>query len=414
MDTKQLWKKFIRRISLVITLFALGMFLGLFVKTKQLVNDEVISRSQTHFRNIVLTRRWNAQFNGVYVEKTEGVVSNSYLENPDITTVDGKVFTKKNPALMTREISEFAREDSLYSFHITSLKPLNPGNAPDEFEQEALLAFELGESEAYTKFRTLDKTYFRYMAPLPVEEACLQCHAKQGYQVGDIRGGISVLLDISEVERGLRINNILIFIFSALALAILLIVTYAFIRRLMASIEKSQQIITEMAIIDDLTRLHNRRHFFDKLKDEFSRAVRHARDISAIMIDIDHFKNFNDTYGHQTGDLVLKTVGQTIKSQTRNTDTVARYGGEEFVLLLPETNLSGAQIFAEKIRSAVEETVVQSTNNELKVMISLGVCSVKGYELKELADESELIKRADQALYTAKAQGRNRVVVSRE
>jgi len=414
MDTKKLWKKFIRRILLVITLFTLGMFLGLFVKTKQLVNDEVISRSRTHFQDIVLTRHWNAQFNGVYVEKTEGVESNPYLENPDITTVEGKVFTKKNPALMTREISEFAREDSLYSFHITSLKPLNPGNAPDDFERGALKAFEEGKTEVYTKIKSDSKTYFRYMAPLPVEEACLQCHAEQGYEVGEIRGGISVFLDISEVERGLWINNVMIFIFSAFALLILLIVTYAFIRRLMDSIEKSQQIITEMATIDDLTRLHNRRYFFDKLKDEFARAARHTRDISAIMIDIDHFKNFNDTYGHQIGDLVLKTVGQTIKSQTRNTDTVARYGGEEFVLLLPETNPGGAQTFAEKIRSAVEETVVQSDKNELKVTISLGVCSLKGTELQELEDESGLIKQADQALYTAKAQGRNRVVVFRE
>ena len=199
MDTKRLWKKFIRRISLVITLFALGMFLGLFVKTKQLVNEEVLSRSQTHFRDIILTRHWNAQFNGVYVEKTEGVVSNPYLENPDITTVDGRIFTKKNPALMTREISEFAREDSLYSFHITSLKPLNPNNAPNEFEKEALLAFEQGKSEVYNKFRIYDKTYFRYMAPLPVEEACLQCHAKQGYQVGDIRGGISLIISLERL-----------------------------------------------------------------------------------------------------------------------------------------------------------------------------------------------------------------------
>ncbi len=388
------------------------MIIGLFVKNIQLLNKEVESRAKSHFRNIVLTRRWNANFHGVYVKKAEGVQSNPYLENPDIVAADGTVFTKKNPALMTREISELAQEDSLYSFHITSLLPLNPDNAPDEFERESLQAFEQGVEETSLKGSKNLKTYYRYMAPLMVEEGCLECHAKQGYKVGDVRGGISVELDITEIEKSLRLNNVLIFILSAFSLILLLVLTYTFVRQLMKNIEKSQELMKELAVTDELTRLYNRRFFFEKLNQEFSRSKRHQRSIACIMMDIDFFKKFNDNYGHQVGDLVLKVVADVIKAQARTTDTVARYGGEEFTVLLPETDPPGARVFAEKIRMAIEEKIVTTDDNQdLQVTMSLGVCALSFEQLLEMDDETVIVKFADKALYAAKEKGRNQVQV---
>jgi len=410
MELKSLWKQFIRRIAVIISIFTIGMILGLFIKNNQLLRREVESRAKSHFDNILLTRRWNANYHGLYVEKTEGVLSNPYLKNPDIVGSDGTVYTKKNPALMTREISELATSDSLYSFHITSLNPINPDNQPDEFETRALKLFESGEVEAFQKFKRDGKTIYRYMAPLMVEAVCLTCHAEQGYQEGDIRGGISVNIDITEIEGAQRWNNILIFILSTLSLSILLTLTYLFVRQLMKKIAQNQSAMKALAVTDELTQLHNRRFFFEKLSQEYSRSIRHKRNMACIMMDIDFFKKFNDTYGHQVGDLVLKRVAQVLQEKARATDTLARYGGEEFVVLLPETDTSGAEIFAEKMRGAVEtEVITTDDNQELKVAISLGVCGLDAEELSDCEDETVIVKYADQALYKAKEMGRNQV-----
>ena len=245
MDTAKLWRSFLQKNSLVLLVFAFGLAIGLFIRSNQLIANMIEERASSHFRNIVLARKWNAQYGGVFVEKTEGMESNPYLENPDIVSVDGRTFTKKNPALMTREISELAMSDSLYAFHITSLNPLNPGNRPDSFEVRALRDFEAGIKHTQTKVHREGRTYFRYMAPLVTQESCLQCHAKQGYQVGDIRGGISVFFDITELERDLRLNNILIFIFSILSVSLLIGLTYIFVKGLMRSLNTAHRELAE-------------------------------------------------------------------------------------------------------------------------------------------------------------------------
>ncbi len=414
MDTSKLWRRFLQKDSLVLLVFAMGLALGLFIRNRQLINSMVEERAASHFRNIVLARQWNADYGGVFVEKTEGMESNPYLENPDILSVDGQTYTKKNPALMTREISELAMSDSLYSFHITSLKPLNPGNNPDSFEVQALQQFEEGVSVAQMKVHKGDQTYYRYMGPLVTEESCLQCHAVQGYQVGDIRGGISVLFDITEIEDNLRTNNIFIFIFSIASVLILIGLTYIFVRRLMQRLNAANREIREMAITDSLTKLYNRRYFFTQLKDEFLRIKRHKRNLSCIMLDIDFFKKFNDTYGHQTGDEVLREVAKVVNDQARATDLVARYGGEEFVVMLPETDDKGAVVFGEKIREAVDEKIMEADDGtKLHVTVSVGVCAMATEEIVKIEDESLIIKYADEALYKAKENGRNRVELYR-
>ncbi len=185
--------KFTLSMSLIVLLFILSIFTGILVNNRKILESEILARARSHFENIVLTRKWNAIYGGVFIEKTEGVVSNPYLKNPDIETTDRKIYTKKNPALMTREISELADEGNQYQFHITSLKPLNPNNIADEFETLALLSFDQGYEETYLKEKIGESVFFRYMGPLVTEESCIQCHGEQGYEVGDIRGGISVI-----------------------------------------------------------------------------------------------------------------------------------------------------------------------------------------------------------------------------
>lgn len=162
-----------------------------------------------------------------------------------------------------------------------------------------------------------------------------------------------------------------------------------------------------LADTDELTGLCNHRYFYQLLHGEIRRAVRYARPLSLIMLDIDHFKAFNDRHGHLAGDDVLRELAQVLRKNSREVDSVARYGGEEFAVILPETDLSHAAIQAERIRSAVEGTI-QVEGKEHPLTVSIGVASLVGED--ERAED--LVRLADRALYRAKAAGRNRVCVA--
>lgn len=163
-----------------------------------------------------------------------------------------------------------------------------------------------------------------------------------------------------------------------------------------------------LSLTDDMTGLNNFRYFQQKLKDEITRSKRYERDISLLMLDIDHFKKVNDTYGHLKGDIILKMVAHVITQTVRDVDMPARYGGEEFVVILPETNQKDSITIADRIRKRVEEIDFsgQEGLEYLKITISIGVASFPVNATKEKA----LIEAADKACYEAKRTGRNRVI----
>ncbi|NTV96006.1 MAG: DUF3365 domain-containing protein [Thiobacillus sp.] len=160
------------------------------------------------FRMVILTRAWNAGHGGVYVPVTEQTQPNPYLEHPfrDVTTTEGMKLTMVNPAFMTRQMAELAFKEGELAFHITSMKPIRPGNAPDAWERAALAAFEQGAKERIEVIDQGKGRLLRYMAPLIVQPPCMACHAKQGYKAGDVRGGISVSLPYAGVEASVAGN----------------------------------------------------------------------------------------------------------------------------------------------------------------------------------------------------------------
>jgi len=182
-----------------------------------------------------------------------------------------------------------------------------------------------------------------------------------------------------------------------------------------AGIEKSRlfEQIQQLSQIDGLTGLYNHRIFQEKLRQEVNRRNRTQKPLSLIMLDIDHFKQFNDNYGHQAGDSVLKELSEIITSQSRCTtiDVCCRYGGEEFAIIMPELELHNAVRVAERLRKVVENNAftVKEGNPDVKVTISLGAAGVTGAD--DLSPE-ELVKKADDALYLSKKNGRNRVSFS--
>lgn len=171
-----------------------------------------------------------------------------------------------------------------------------------------------------------------------------------------------------------------------------------------------------LSMIDVLTKVHNRRSFNSELTKELSRSCRNQQPLSCLFIDLDHFKSINDTYGHQTGDRVLRGSAQTIKDQLRKTDFIARYGGEEFAVLLPSCEREQALQVAENIRLALSRQRFHSSDKEeFSITLSVGVCccSSQNMEPSRLTDLADLlVASADKGVYQAKAQGRNRVCYS--
>jgi two-component system cell cycle response regulator len=157
--------------------------------------------------------------------------------------------------------------------------------------------------------------------------------------------------------------------------------------------------------VDGLTQIFNRRYFEETLEREISRCNRYGRVMSLVLIDIDHFKQINDTYGHLAGDYILKQIASTIRTKVRREDVFARYGGEEFALLLPEVDPKGALSMAEKARKLVESQHFEFDKQHIAVTISVGVATLAASQ----KDPADLVRHADTKLYEAKTSGRNRV-----
>lgn len=163
--------------------------------------------------------------------------------------------------------------------------------------------------------------------------------------------------------------------------------------------KKIEEELRFLSVTDTLTNVYNRRYFVQKLEEEIERAKRADSKFSLIMLDIDRFKSINDRFGHNTGDLVLKRMAETIKNRIRRIDTLARWGGEEFVILLPETTVNKAAVLAEELRESLSQMDIPGVG---RVTASFGVA---GYCPGDTVDT--LVKRADELMYEAKAAGRN-------
>jgi two-component system, cell cycle response regulator len=178
------------------------------------------------------------------------------------------------------------------------------------------------------------------------------------------------------------------------------------IKSLQDALKKSNELLTELSNTDPLTGLSNRRHFTEALAREFPRSVRKNEPLSLVMADLDHFKKINDTFGHQEGDTVLTAVAAFIRDLVRSYDVAARYGGEEFAVVLPDTGATQARQFAERLRKGIEEIAFPGRLQSLTVTISIGVAT---FPTPRIDCVDTLVRSADDALYRAKRNGRNRV-----
>ena len=406
-------RRFAIQAGVVFVLFTTLAIVGIYLRTQQLVMAGVNQKAESFLDLIVTTRGWNAGHGGVWVEKHTDSDTNAYLRHlgvePDTSTVSGVPLTLRNPAAMTREISELISENDEVRFRLTSLEPVNPGNTPDAWESEQLRKFAVGDTKAgdtVTADDDGDGRVFRMMRPLVTDDSCLRCHGVQGYTPGDIRGALSVSIELDDIDAELRRNAWGLCVLWLLAVGSLGFVMFGLVLRMAARIERGESKLKIFATTDELTGLANRRTTLERLASELARSGREASPVGVIEVDVDRFKQVNDTHGHPAGDAVLAAVATAMTRSVRPYDVVGRIGGEEFLVVAPAVDADGLVALAERIRVQVEgETVAVDDGTEVRVTVSAG-CALSSGDDESLED---LLRRADSALYAAKDNGRNRV-----
>ena len=400
-------RSFAVQAAVVLALFTTLVFVGIYWRTQALLEAALHDEASSYIDLIVDARAWNARHGGVWVLKTDGVQSNPFLRalgvEPDTQTVAGTWMTLRNPSAMTVEISRIAAQTNRVTFRLTSTKPVNPANAPDPWELGALRRFESDPVQVSEVQHAPGGDVLRMIRPLYVEESCLRCHASQGYKVGDIRGAVSVSVPMTSAETSLRGNAFTLVLIFAAVVVVGGGIGWVLIARMSAKIHEADTLLRTMAATDSLTGLANRRAVLGRLDEELARAEREHATHGLIMIDIDHFKQVNDTSGHAAGDLVLREVARRLEDASREYDVVGRMGGEEFLVIAPDIEEATLEPIAERLRNAVCSEPIAAEDSEFAVTVSAGATLTCAGDLAD-----DVLARADEALYAAKAAGRNR------
>ena len=247
----------------------------------------LLKQAQTHFFDQVNTRKWNAQYGGIYVKPTNGLEANKYLKNNILKVDDNLTLIKINPAWMTRQLSEQSNMKSFH-FRITSLKPINPENIASPFEKKALTYFERTGKDEYYEIGSNQK--FNYMGSLKVDKSCMQCHSHQGYKIGDIRGGISVILDASDYFTILSSTTNRIYVIKFFILFFLLSIVFL-IHKLFKNNEELNKKVTERTY-----ELEYEKNYIHKILDENPNIIIVTNGINIINAN----KRFFDFFDYKT------------------------------------------------------------------------------------------------------------------
>lgn len=189
--------KFVIFIGAIISVFYIFVLYRTAVFDERMILKQAEQQARMLHKQILLTRQWASDHNGLFIMKEKGMVEKLHFDAPTITDADGKTFYLRNPSMITRELSAYAKRDGLGFFKITSLNPINPNNQPDQVEKQALNTFDDGAEEVVTLDEDEMGRIVRFIAPLKVTDSCLGCHAEQGYNVGDTRGALSIRIPIN-------------------------------------------------------------------------------------------------------------------------------------------------------------------------------------------------------------------------
>ncbi len=387
------------------------LFIISFTLNRSLYQKEILEMARIQARSAIerdiLFRQWNAMREGLYATVTEQQQPNPYLKVPerDVTTESGEQLTLLNPSYMTRQVHELGWEMLGLRGHMTSLQPLRPLNAPDIWEKGRLEELHQGVPEA-SGIQDYDGHHFmRLIKPLTAQKECLTCHSTQGYAVGDIIGALSVsvpmqpFLDIQKTHlRGMLLWHVLVWFCGIIGMGI---GAYR-VRDQIHKRRAAQDAVRQQALHDPLTTLPNRRLFFDRLDHALKDAKREHWPVALLYIDLDGFKDVNDTFGHNTGDVLLTQVAEALGHCIREVDTLARLGGDEFCIILTHMESEeDAPLVAQRVVDALShDWDIDGSTCRIGASVGISIAPTDG------ETPSTLLKNADEAMYRVKSQGK--------
>lgn len=349
---------------------ALGISFYIIARQQErLIMSQVENEARAIFKQIVITRRWIADHGGIFVEKLPWTKPNPYLENAEIIDTKGKQYLKRNPALVTKELSKYSKEIGFYWFHITSLKLTNPENAPDAFEKKALQQFETSSLKEIIHIESIDSSkYLRYISPLYIEEACLQCHAKDGYKIGDIRGAISITIPLDKTFSEISENRKRMFIAALLTLLSLITAIFFMMKRVvltpMKRLKSSIKALSEGRYLPE-NRL--------RTGDEFEDLCRSFAEMAGMLTEYHnclHEKIKEATKGLEDTNKKLVEANRLLNEiNIQKSDFIAKTSHE---LRTPLTSIKGAMDYiSAKLSSFLQHHPEEASLNDLQVFFEV-------------------------------------------
>jgi len=321
---------------------------------ERLIIGQLENEARAIHRQIVITRQWIADHGGIFIEKLPWVRPSPYVNEAEIRDTRGKRYIKETPAMVTKEISKYARDRGLFWFHITSLKLVNPENAPDGFEKIALLEFEKKGIKEKVSIETIEGSkYLRFIAPLYVEMACLKCHAKQGYKIGDIRGAISVIIPADKTLAELSANKQRMVIASVLILLSLILTMFLMMKKLVLNpVKRLKSSIMEFSDKGQYSS-ENILKTGDEFEDLYCAFAQMAREVS------EYHNCLNDRVQAATKDLeelnrkLIEANRLLSEANIKKSDFIARASHE---LRTPLTSINGAMDYiSARLQKALQQ-----------------------------------------------------------
>lgn len=290
----------------------------------------------------------------------------------------------------------------------------------DEFAEQALEHVEKTPVTPYQSITQLNGIdVIRFASPMVMSESCVVCHnahpesPMKNWSIGDVRGVLEVTQQLQSTTGGLSsayLTRNLFFIIAAFITfsgLIILIRHYQANARIKREVANQTAFLLEQSLTDELTGLGNRRYFQEKFDEAWRYCIRYKSSLSLAILDVDHFKDYNDEFGHPVGDACLVQISQGIKEGLfRPLDVVARYGGEEFIIVLVDTNINGTEKALNNIRTSISKLSIPNASNVDSKIVTVSIGCVTVTDIKAATPES-VIEQADKALYKAKAAGRN-------
>ncbi len=404
--------KLLQILMAVVAVIWTGILYGLYhwasLAEREHLSKLAAMRAESVANHTQALRGWIGGHGGVYVEINPGeevsFLPGDLPEN-EVVTPSGRRLTLLSSSAVLGKITKEFKSSSGDHVRLTSIHPMNPVNVPDAWEKEALATLEKGKEKVEAYVQNDEGNLFRLMYPMEFQPRCLRCHDYLVDTPTRIIGGLSVTVDRTPYDR--QYDRILhqlsqgylgIWIVGITGLVAFNIIGSGLLRR-----------IEYASTHDGLTGLLNRREIEGRLHAECMRAERYKHELSVLMLDVDHFKQVNDTHGHQLGDAALRAVAETIRKKIRRTDSVGRYGGEEFLVLSPETSPEKAGELGRRLNESMKAASIPLPDGSaLSLTVSVGISSLT----RKRKTPDHLLGSADEALYRAKKGGRDLVVVA--